>query len=81
MEQPRHLQIPVWFFIGLILLADGLLIFGWGVYRLLRPEALGREVALGGLHADVWWGLLITALGLFYTFRFPPHKEPRDGGG
>jgi hypothetical protein len=27
---------------------------------------------LANLHAGIWWGAIILALGLFYTLRFRP---------
>lgn len=62
--------IPIWFFIGILLSAYGLLILGSGVYHLFRPPE--HPVALSNLHADIWWGGVILALGLVYAIRFRP---------
>lgn len=62
--------IPIWFFIGILLAAYGLLILGSGVYHLFRPPL--NPVALSNLHADIWWGGVILALGIFYAVRFRP---------
>jgi len=62
--------IPIWFFIGILLAAYGLLISASGVYHLFRPPE--NPVALSNLHADIWWGGVILVLGLFYAVRFRP---------
>ena len=63
-------MISIWFFIGLLLLAYGILILGSGIYEWNHPPA----VVLAELHAGVWWGGLLTVLGLIYTLKFKPRK-------
>ncbi len=63
-------QVPIWFFIGGILTAYGVLILGAGLYGLARPPE--HPVALSELHADIWWGALLLVLGLVYLLRFRP---------
>lgn len=70
-EHKRFLSI--WFFIGVLLLVYGILILGAGVYELFSPPA--RTVVLANLHAAVWWGALLIAVGAFYTIKFRPGKE------
>jgi FtsH-binding integral membrane protein len=72
-------QIPIWFFIGALLLVYGLLITGSGIYGLFHPPE--REVALSQLHAGLWWGLLLFGLGLFYVVRFRPSRQRRSASG
>ncbi len=43
--------ISIWFFIGLSLLVNGILIFGAGVWEIVRPPA--NPVVLFHLHANV----------------------------
>jgi hypothetical protein len=66
-------QIPIWFFIGLVLLIYGLLIMGTGLYHLFVPPE--HKVALYKLHADLWWGAVITVLGGFYVLCFNPFRS------
>ncbi len=68
-------QVPIWFFIGALLLVYGLLIVGAGVYALVCPPPLEHRVALFELHADLWWGLLLVILGTFYCLRFHPWRK------
>jgi integral membrane sensor domain MASE1 len=63
-------QIPIWYFIGILLGIYGLLILGTGIYGWFNPPAV--KVALWNLHADVWWGALLTIIGAFYFTRFRP---------
>jgi hypothetical protein len=65
-------MISIWFFVGLILTVYGVLIFGAGIYDLLYP--LKHPVVLSHLHAGVWWGLLLIALGVLYIVKFKPKK-------
>jgi hypothetical protein len=75
-------QVPIWFFIGGLLLIYGILILGMGLFHLVAPPPSSEQVTLYNLHADIWWGVLMIAAGLFYTIRFHPSKiqtnEPPD---
>lgn len=62
--------ISIWFFIGISLLVNGVLIFGSGIYELIRPPEV--SVVLFNLHASVWWGALLTILGAVYAFYYRP---------
>jgi hypothetical protein len=64
--------ISIWFFIALDLLVSGLLITGAGIYELFVPPE--HPVALFHLHANIWWGALLLFIGIFYTYRFAPHR-------
>ena len=65
--------ISIWFFIGVLLVAYGLLITGAGLYELVVPS--DRVVVLGQLHAGIWWGALMLVLGAFYSYRFLPRSQ------
>jgi hypothetical protein len=66
-------MLSIWFFIGVLLLAYGLLIFGAGVYELTSPPE--HPVVRADLHAGIWWGALLLVLGVVYTLRFRPGKS------
>ena len=66
-------MISIWFFIGVLLLAYGVLILGAGLYELAAPPE--HPVVLAGLHAGIWWGALLIALGVVYSLRFKPGRE------
>jgi FtsH-binding integral membrane protein len=66
-------MISIWFFIGVLLLAYGVLILGAGVYDLVSPPE--HPVVLAKLHAGIWWGALLVLLGALYSVRFSPKRE------
>ena len=68
MTSESHLSI--WFFVGILLAFYGLIIVGAGIYGLFVPPA----VVLANLHADLWWGAILLALGVFYCYHFAPSK-------
>jgi len=47
-------SLSIWFFTGICLGVNGLLIFLTGIYEIVHPPA--DKVALYDLHANVWWG-------------------------
>ena len=70
MHRPGMLSI--WFFIGILLLAYGMLILGAGLYELANPPE--HPVVLANLHAGIWWGALLVVLGLIYSLKFKPGR-------
>ncbi len=65
--------ISIWFFIGVLLTAYGILITGSGIYNFFYPPA--HQVVLANLHAAIWWGAVLFAIGLVYTIKFYPKKR------
>jgi hypothetical protein len=65
-------MVSIWFFIGVALLVDGLLIFGAGLYELSHPPV--HRVELFSLHAPVWWGALLAVVGFIYCAVYRPKK-------
>ena len=63
----RHI-IPVWFFVGVMLLAYGVLILASGLAEWSHPS----HTVLSELHAPVWWGALLTIVGAVYVLSFRP---------
>jgi len=72
MSADKH-YISIWFFIGSLLSFYGILILGVGLYHLVSPPAV--QVVQAHLHADIWGGAVLVALGLFYFIHFFPRKE------
>lgn len=66
-------MISIWFFIGVLLVAYGLLTLGAGLYELAEPPA--QPTVLADLHAGIWWGGVILAMGAFYSWRFRPRAN------
>ena len=65
-------SVSIWFFIGLSLLINGLIILGAGLYELAHPPEF--PVVLFRLHASVWWGGLLTLIGGFYCWNYSPSR-------
>ena len=66
--------ISIWFFIGISLLVNGIVITGAGIWEVFNPPA--NPVVLFSLHASVWWGAVLLVFGLMYCLKFAPGREP-----
>ena len=66
-----HRMVPVWFFVGVILLIYGVLILATGLYEFSYPPA----TVLANLHPAVWWGALLTIVGGVYVYLYLPRKS------
>ncbi len=72
MKHEHHEMLPVWFFIGVLLLIYGIIILTIGIKEFSHPA----PVVLAKYHASLWGGILLTVLGSFYTIRFwPRHRH------
>jgi FtsH-binding integral membrane protein len=71
-SKPReHHMIPVWFFVGVILLVYGVIILGTGIYEFSSPP----PTVLASTHPAVWWGALLTVIGGIYVYLYMPKKS------
>ena len=82
MTTPHHVDpsteqpLSIWFFVGILTLSSGLIILGEGIYEFSHPSASDLSTnVLARLHPALWWGILMTLFGTFYTTRFRPGKE------
>jgi hypothetical protein len=66
-----HRMVPVWFFVGVILLIYGVLILATGIYEFSHPPG----TVLANLHPAVWWGALLTIVGGVYVYLYLPRKS------
>ena len=65
--------ISIWFFIGSLLTIYGVLILAYGLYSMVSPPA--QRPVLAELHADVWWGAVLLAVGLVYSVKHSPRRK------
>ena len=65
--------VSIWFFIGLSLLVNGVLITGAGLWEWVHPPA--NPVVLFHLHAGIWWGTVLALVGALYSYKFAPRRE------
>jgi hypothetical protein len=66
MENEKGMR-SIWFFVGLIMLLIGILVFLAGIYELINPTI--QNVRLTGLHTNIWWGVLIAVTGAVYVVK------------
>ena len=57
---------PIWYFVGLMLLTMGALVFLSGLYHLAVPP--DRTTVLAHLHPALWWGGVMVAGGAILFF-------------
>ena len=67
-------MLPVWFFIGVLLTLYGVIILVTAISELSYPST----VVLAQYHAGIWGGILLIAIGGFYTLRFWPRKGEKE---
>ena len=63
-------RLPVWFFVGILLLINGLAVFGSGIYWFFVPA----KVILANMHVGFWWGIVIIAAGLIFIIKNRPER-------
>jgi len=68
----KHL-IPVWFFVGVLLLVYGFMILASGIAEWTSPP----DTVLANLHAPVWWGAVLVVVGAAYTIVHWPGRGAR----
>ena len=71
--------LSIWFFIGVSMLVNGILITGAGVWE-LASHANNAVLALNH-HASLWWGGLLLIFGAVYSYRFSPARERARNAG
>ena len=69
--QPKHHMLPVWFFIGVILVIYGILIFATGIFEMNELP----DTVLAELHAPIWWGVLLAIVGAIFVQKHYPRKR------
>jgi len=63
-------HISIWYLIGLQLAIYGFLIAAISIYSVFVPPT--QHTVLEELHPGIYWGLVMFALGVFYTVKFRP---------
>jgi len=58
---------PIWYFVGLILLAIGSIILLTGLYLLISPAVINP--VLGELYPNIWWGALMIVVGFTFVVK------------
>lgn len=68
--------IPIWFFIGVLLVVYGAMICGYGAYE-WATASYPPMVQMTNLHTPLWWGGTLTLLGLLYVVKFRPGRSSK----
>jgi hypothetical protein len=72
-DEMRNGEVSIWFFIGISLLVNGILIAGAGIWEIFSPPA--NPVVLFQYHANAWWGGVLLVLGVIYCVQFAPGRN------
>lgn len=70
-EGSQGKMLPVWFFVGIIFLVYGIIIFVTGLLEVHSPP----PTVLSSLHPTIWWGAILMVLGGFYVYYCGPWGE------
>ncbi len=66
-------MLSIWFFVGLILFAMGILITATGVGYLFNPQ---EQTVLAHLNPNLWWGGFMTLAGaVFLVLSYIDYKQ------
>ncbi len=55
---------PIWYFVGLLLLIMGTIVFVAGVFTFINPPP--EQKVLASLHPDLWWGGVMMMSGAVF---------------
>jgi hypothetical protein len=64
MESETKKMKPIWYFVGLMLLAMGAVVIASGIYHYLNPGT--TKTVLADLHPDLWWGAVMIVAGAIF---------------
>lgn len=65
--------LPIWFFIGLLLLVYGVLLLCSGIWQFSHPP----QTVLPQYHATFWGGVILTLVGGLYVVLYRPARQRR----
>ena len=66
----KGMSLSIWFFCGILMLAYGVVLVVQGLLELHHPP----PTVLANLQPTLWWGVVLSLFGGFYTVRFRPGK-------
>ena len=72
-HREHHEMLPVWFFIGVLLLFYGMVVLVVGIRDYQHPP----PVVLARYHANFWGGIVLIAIGLAFTLGSRPRRRRR----
>ena len=70
-------MLPIWFFVGLMLIMVGIIVTATGINYLFNPQ---DKTVLAHLNPNLWWGAIILVLGLlFFIPTLIRHRKDQAG--
>ncbi len=63
----EHQMKPIWYFVGLILMIIGGIIFLTGIYQIIVPPQL--KTVLAEIHPNIWWGAIMFIFGVIMFWK------------
>lgn len=57
---------PIWYFVGLILSINGIIITATGFYLLAYPPQV--KTVLFDTHPNIWWGIMMLIFGVVFVY-------------
>ena len=60
-EKPQDKMLDIWFFVGIILIAYGVILTSIGIYYIFKPYT---NAILGNLNPNLWWGGVMIISGI-----------------
>jgi drug/metabolite transporter (DMT)-like permease len=60
-SEPSREPLPIWFFVGVILLVYGVLVIAGGTLGPVRPTVLAET------KPALWWGAILCVFGAVFT--------------
>lgn len=66
-------KVPVWFFIGSLLILYGVIVTAASVYDVFHRGSAPSTV-LENIHFGIWWGILMIGIGTVYFIIFRPSR-------
>ena len=62
---PPQKMKTIWYLVGLVLVAMGLVVLIAGIYFLIEPESV--HTVLADLYPNVWWGGIMVTAGVIFV--------------
>jgi hypothetical protein len=65
MEENTAKMKPIWYFVGLVLLTMGIVVFVTGIVDIIITPT--QTPVLAELHSGIWWGAIMIVAGSIYV--------------
>jgi len=73
-KEVERAMLPIWFWIGTILLVYGTIVAAIGVWYVFHPQT---RTVLASINPNLWWGAIMLAVGLVFLIPNLRHLRRR----